>query len=205
MLRSDSPFSQRSSCFADAGRATVWNSVRPGTILVSSSLVAQVTRPRIGASHSFISPSGSSVCWMRMDASPLSEIQRLPEPAGDAVPLPRLLQVPVVHVLGAAHEPDHVIPRPLEVLAHVEEAGLHQQPILEHHGEVVHQHVRFDAHPVHHHRHVSTLRRHQAPPLVLPERRAPSSFSETRTSVYLYINSPRPGQRAAAPPSASGS
>ncbi|MBR0205656.1 MAG: hypothetical protein IJQ45_02805 [Clostridia bacterium] len=34
--------SQRRSCFGVAGSGTVWNSVRPGIILVSSSLVAQV-------------------------------------------------------------------------------------------------------------------------------------------------------------------
>ena len=50
---------------------------------------------------------------------------RFPHPAGAAAPLSRPLEIPVVHVLGAAHEPDHVIACPLEMLAYVEEAGLH--------------------------------------------------------------------------------
>ena len=48
-----------------------------------SSLVAQVTRASMGARQVRMSPSGSSVCWMRMVACRLSEIQRPKLVVGD--------------------------------------------------------------------------------------------------------------------------
>ena len=78
------------------------------------------------------------------------------------------LQVSVVDVLGAAHEPDDVVSRPLEEFADVKKRRLHQQAVLQHHDIVVHLHEGDDSFSLKGDGNIPVFRRHQALPLALP-------------------------------------